>query len=242
MRTVRDLLARGRVLPEFIWRFTNAFKYTINDGFFWDQYVRRHERLADGDRGRLLGSEWENEGAFIELLRRYSAPGLDALEIGCGGGRITSVAVNLFRHVYATDVSKEMLRRCRQDVPAGNLSLHQTDGFTLVEFGDGTADVVFSHDVFVHFSSLQVYSYLTEIRRVVKRGGVALLSFYDFSGSFHVFKELSLDLSRRRRFPPHMRTYFVTEEMVRTMASDLALEVAEVDRSAFLVIALRKPG
>ncbi len=78
--------------------------------------------------------------------------------------------------------------------PASNLTVHKLDGFTLNAFADQSIALVFSHDVFVHFSSLQVYSYLVEIRRVLEDRGIGLLSFFDFVTHFQWFKELAVDL------------------------------------------------
>jgi ubiquinone/menaquinone biosynthesis C-methylase UbiE len=202
---------------------------TTNDGTYWDNYVRRR---SDGG---LVGSEWKGEEVFLSLLKKYATG--DAIEIGCGGGRITSHAVQWFRHVHACDVSREMISANRTAVPSA--SHHLLDGFTLNGFADHSVDVVFSHDVFVHFSSLQVYPYLAEIRRVLKPGGVGLISFYNFKRHFQLFKEMSLDFAMKRIYPPHMRVHFITEEMISAMLADLDLKLIEVDTSNFLIPVFR---
>ena len=214
--------------------------HTVNDEHFWDSYVREWESSPESATLPFVGSEWHNEGVFIRLLEKYAAREATALEIGCGGGRITSRAFQCFRHVNAADVSREMLRRCSRSVPAPNVSFHKLDGFTLDGFGDESVDVVYSHDVFVHFSSLQVYPYLVEIRRVLRAGGRGLISFYNFETHFDLFRRMSLDFARRRIFPPHMRVHFVTEQMIRRMLEDLDLEVTEVDTENFLIVAFQK--
>jgi SAM-dependent methyltransferase len=125
-------------------------------------------------------------------------------------------------------------------VRAETVSFHKLDGFALAEFSDGAFDFVFSHDVFVHLPALQVYSYLGEIRRVLKPGGLGLISFLPFVGQFGWFKELSLDYFRQRRVPPPMRHYFVTEEMLRTMLADLSLVLREVRSEHYLIVVFQK--
>jgi len=221
-------------------KIVRSLSYIINDEVYWDAYVRDWLRSGQGAELTYLGNEWKNEELFLSLLEKYSTTNGMALEIGCGGGRITSKAAKLFRHVQAADVSSEMLRQCQRSLPYKNVSYHKIDGFTLNGFPDSSVGFVFSHDVFVHFSSLQVYPYLEEIRRVLKQGGIGLVSFYGFQNSFELFKKMALRHRDERRFPPHMRVHFVTEEMIRLMLSDLGFEVLGFDNTNFLIAAFRK--
>lgn len=212
----------------------------INDGPFWDDYVRKWQESPENQALARVGNEWKHEEIFLSLLTKYSSTTGKALEIGCGGGRITHKAVGQFNHVYAADVSNEMIRRNAQRVGATNVSYHKLDGFTLGEFESATFDCVFSHDVFVHFSSMQVYPYFKEIKRVLQKGGVGIVSFYNFEAHFELFKEMSLEYNRQQIFPPHMRIHYVTEEMLRVMLRDLALEVVEVEKRNYLIVVFRK--
>jgi ubiquinone/menaquinone biosynthesis C-methylase UbiE len=209
--------------------------YTVNDGKFWDRYVLEWESDPESKALQYLGNEWHGEEIFLDLLEKYASPEHLALEIGCGGGRITSKAVSWFRHLLVTDVSKQMLRKCRESVPEDNLSFHQIDGFTLDAFDDNSIDCVFSHDVFVHFSSLQVYPYLMEIKRILKPKGIAILSFYNFRVHYDYFRGSSVRYARERRIPPHMRVHYLTEEMVHIMLEDLSLKLLALDTQNFLI-------
>jgi ubiquinone/menaquinone biosynthesis C-methylase UbiE len=134
-----------------------------------------------------------------------------------------------------------MLRKCKQAID-GPVSFHKLDGFTLKDFADSSLDIVYSHDVFVQLSSLQIYPYFLEIGRVLKQGGLGLVSCYDFEDQFEMFKETSLKFWTRRAFPVYRRLHFVTEDMVRRMLSDLDLEIVELQKRRFLTVAFRKPA
>jgi ubiquinone/menaquinone biosynthesis C-methylase UbiE len=214
--------------------------YVLNDATYWDAYV--HEWETSSTNLKRLGNEWKGEEIFLDLLRSYAKPDQDALEIGCGGGRVTASAVQYVRHLNAADISTQMLRKCAESLQASNLTFHKLDGFTLNEFEPDSLDLVFSHDVFVHFSSLQVYSYLKEIARVLRPGGLGLISFYNYDVSFELFKQMSLDLQERRMFPPHMRVHFITLPMLRRMLDDLALTEVMVDMRNFLILGFERPA
>jgi len=53
-----------------------------------------------------------------------------ALEIGCSGG-ITATGSKLFKHVHATGISAEMIRKSREAITVSNVTFHKLDGFTL---------------------------------------------------------------------------------------------------------------
>ncbi|MDH7516609.1 MAG: class I SAM-dependent methyltransferase [Bacteroidota bacterium] len=214
----------------------------VNGALYWSLYAAFWSMTRRRASGGVLGTHWKNEGTFLEILKHYARGDADALEIGCGGGRITREAAPLVRTLVATDVSRGMLalaRRALRDRP--NVVFARTDGFTLEKFTDASFDLVFSHDVFVHFSSLQTYPYLREIRRVLRQGGVALLSFYSFTAQFAVFRDLALEYHSARKIPLHMRIHFVTEEMLRAMATDAGLQVEKIDSGDFLTAVFRKP-
>ncbi|MCI2425344.1 class I SAM-dependent methyltransferase [Candidatus Acetothermia bacterium] len=211
-----------------------------NDEVYWDAYVHDWRKSGQASQLDCLGNEWKGEEIFLSLLEKYSSPRSHALEIGCGGGRITSRAAELFQRIHAADISSEMLRQCQRTLPYKNVSYHKLDGFTLREFSDSSIDLVFSHDVFVHFSSLQVYPYLQEIKRVIRTDGIALISFYNFFHHFELFKEMSFKFHNDRRFPPHMRVHFLTEDMLRHMLADLRLEIVEIEKTNFLISCFRR--
>jgi len=221
-------------------KIIRSLSYIVNDEIYWDAYAQDWRKSRKASQLDYLGNEWKNQEVFLSLLQKYSSPRSHALEIGSGGGRITSRAVELFQHVHAADISSEMLRQCQRTLPHKNVSYHKLDGFTLREFPDSSIDLVFSHDVFVHFSSLQLYPYFREIKRVLRPSGLALISFYNFSRHFELFKEISLRFHDERRFPPHMRVHFLTEEMLRKMLADLNLEIVEIEKTNFLITVFRR--
>jgi ubiquinone/menaquinone biosynthesis C-methylase UbiE len=223
--------------PRKIYR---SLSYIINDDIYWDSYVTSWKLSSDSRQLQFLGNEWKNEEIFISTLGKYSSHEMKVLEIGAGGGRITSKSAVMFKEIYATDISSKMLKECRRSVPNSNVSFHKTDGFTLDGFNDNSIDLVYSHDVFVHFSSLQLYPYFLEIKRILKQDGIGIISFYNFIRHFDLFKEMSITYHAKRQYPYHMRVHFVTEEMVKTILDDLGLEIIEIENTNYLIVVFRK--
>jgi SAM-dependent methyltransferase len=142
----------------------------VNEELFWDQYVNDWEKSEKNNNLNYLGTEWKHEEDFLSLLQKYSSSGKEALEIGCGGGRITATGIKLFKHVYGADLSNEMLRKCKEAITAPNVSFHKLDGFTLKDFADGSIEYVYSHDVLVQLSFIHTLRRLSESSKTVASG------------------------------------------------------------------------
>ena len=238
-----EIRARLHQVGRFLYQLRQVSQdssYAINEELYWDQYAQDWEKSERNKPSQYLGSEWKHEETFLSLLQEYSSPEKEALEIGCGGGRITATGVRLFKHVYATDISDKMLKKSKATITASNISFHKLDGFTLKDFTEQSIDYVYSHDVFVQLSSLQVYPYLREIERVLKEGGIGLVSFYNFVDQFELFKETSLRFWKQRRLPVYRRLHFVTEEILRVMLGESGFRILEVRKGRFLIAAFQK--
>ena len=81
---------------------------------------------------------------------------------------------DLFGHVYAVDVSEEMLKSARLSVGnKPNVTLLLNDGASLGPLADSTIDFAFSFIVFQHIpSELVIESYFSEVFRVLKPGSI----------------------------------------------------------------------
>jgi ubiquinone/menaquinone biosynthesis C-methylase UbiE len=207
---------------------------------FWDEYVKKFEANPDNSKYKFLGNNWKGEDIFYKLLHKYAFSHPDALEIGCGGGRISNFAKELFVRITATDISPEMIRKASSEVKATNISWEVMDGFRLDQYKDESFDFVYSHDVFVHFSSMQVYPYLLQFHRLLKKGGIGIISFYNFEKHFNVFKGEALKFNNQKILPPSFRHHFLTEEMLRIMLTEIGYQIVEIEKTNFLIGVFKK--
>jgi SAM-dependent methyltransferase len=115
---------------------------------FVDQNSEYYRTAAKGLR-RLLGS----------------GPG-ECLDVGCGGGHFTAVAVGLGWTVTGVDASSDQLRVARSRLPT--VEFIPCDG-TDLPFADATFDVGFS--TFTHTDFDDFAGAVREARRVLKPGG-----------------------------------------------------------------------
>jgi len=111
-------------------------------------------------------------------------PHRDALEIGCGIGRLMVPLCSRLRSVVGTDVSSGMTSAATRRLEGfSNASVHVTTGQDLSEFGSGSMDLVYSVDAFPYLvlaGHALVEHHFREIRRVLRPGGDFVLFNYAY--------------------------------------------------------------
>jgi SAM-dependent methyltransferase len=151
----------------------NAFHYIASWRKEWDP----ESFIASGQE--------DFERLVIPVLTRYDLPaaGKCMLELGCGAGRMTGSFAEHFKHVYAFDLSREMLSRARQIHTAEkNILWLLSNGADLSCVASASMDFVFSYLVLQHLpEEALAFQYIREMLRVLRPGGVFL---FQFNGGF----------------------------------------------------------
>jgi SAM-dependent methyltransferase len=128
------------------------------------------------DAARSVSYERELRGHLPHQLRdtfaRWATPGARVLEAGCGLGYFTVAASALGFAAEGLDWSEPTIDRLRERFPA--IPWHVGDVRAL-RFASGSFDAVYSPGVCEHFEDGPV-SVLTETHRVLRRGGIAVIS------------------------------------------------------------------
>ncbi len=159
---------------------------TIAQG--WEQYAQRYK----GKKSEHLGDEWNDpEGMGIDasfsvdqivsyLDQKVFAPFLGRpniiLEIGSGGGRFTEILLQKCNKLIATDTSPTMLELLQERFQDNNkIDCMLLNGLGLSPIPDSSIDAGFSYGVFVHLQHWDIFNYLSELGRVLKPGGKAIV-------------------------------------------------------------------
>lgn len=122
----------------------------------------------------------------IGVLQDWGVLGLhrDALEVGCGIGRLMVPLCSRLRCVVGTDVSSGMISAATRRLEGfSNARVRLTAGQDLSEFDAGSMDLVYSVDTFPYLvlsGHALVERHFSEVRRVLRPGGDFVLFNYAY--------------------------------------------------------------
>ena len=118
------------------------------------------------------------------------APSRDALDLGCGIGRLVVALASRMRSVVGADIAAGMVAEARRRCAAlPNVRLLQGSGRDLGFLPDSSLDLVLAADVFPYL--VQVGGdlparHVEEFARVLRPGGAALILNYSYRGDLEV--------------------------------------------------------
>lgn len=190
----------------------------------WAVLVTPEARHEGWDPEAFLATGREEVDA--ELLRVRSL-GLmlgtgRAIDFGSGAGRLTQGLRRHFDEVVGVDFSPPMVERARALDPSGSCKFALNDRPDLQMFEDGSFDLAYSALVLQHIPTANAMTYLSELVRVVRPGGVVTVQVAtrpDSSGKGRLAAALPLPLVRfmqRRilRYPAPMDMYAMSPDQV----------------------------
>jgi len=109
------------------------------------------------------------------LLLREVRPGERVLDLGCGAGRFVAALRDAGADAVGVELAQAALDRAKRNVPGADLRLVAPDGSLPLDHG--TVDVVWCSEVLEHVPD--TIAFLTEVRRVLRRGGRLLVTVPD---------------------------------------------------------------
>jgi len=98
------------------------------------------------------------------------------LDFGCGCGRMLLWMEEQDKTgvLHGTDVDGEAIEWCRRHIPYAEFSVNAAE--PPLPYDDDAFDLVFNHSVFTHIDERRQDEWLTELRRIVRPGGLLVLS------------------------------------------------------------------
>jgi SAM-dependent methyltransferase len=196
----------------------------------WSRYAREWDERPDLNLGvETLGEEWGGpafaERIVTEVAAPYLGPGVDVLELGCGGGKFSAHLRPRTRRLVCADISADMLARTRAHVGDGpDVEYLQLSGRNFAGVPDRSVDVVFSYDVLLHLQPQNVFAYLLDARRILRPGGIFMLHAINLAsggGSYHFEVQYVQDTWSRPFEDPHRlgHIYYMSEDQLRSLAA-----------------------
>jgi SAM-dependent methyltransferase len=170
-----------------------------------------------------------NPVEVLMLVRHREEFSKRVLELGCGAGRITGYLVDIAEHATGLDLSERMVQECRRRYPRGTFV--PGDMRDLSAFADGSLDAVLAgNNVIDVFSDAERRATLREIRRVLRPGGLFVMSSHNRAHLPHVPRPTEV-----RRGSP-VRLLLDLARVPRNVARHRRLAPLEQDRPDYAIV------
>ena len=157
---------------------------------YYQPYLSQARRRGV-DPMALLDEQWaDGRKTALRVLPHLSESSV-VLEIACGIGRVSRHVAAHCHRLHCADILDEALSEARTQLRGfDNVVFDKINGYDLRSYGAGSMDCVYSFTTFFHFDFELVVHYFSEIARVLKAGGTAIVEFKQWRGAKDVMQLL----------------------------------------------------
>lgn len=175
----------------------------------------------------IVGGQSEAIGILeLSVLQTLGlSPTHNVIDVGCGSGRLAvKLAPILAGKYYGFDVLPSVVEYARKICDRPDWEFDTTAGAG-IPAPDGSADFVCFFSVFTHLLHEDIYRYLKEAKRVLKRDGRIVFSFLDFAVPSHwaIFEQTLANEN-----PDRVLNQFISKDAIQVWCQHLDLAVASL--------------
>lgn len=128
---------------------------------------------------------WNKDAYFRKYFDQLDLE--NVVELACGRGRHVPQYIEKAGHITLVDILEKNIEFCKERFKNFNkLSYYVNNGFDLRQISDESQTSLFSYDAVVHFEMLDIFNYLRETHRILRREGMALFHHSNNTESYKV--------------------------------------------------------
>lgn len=116
---------------------------------------------------------WRESSVFYQMFSRLDLD--NVIELAVGRGRHVPMYEAKANHIVLVDILQKNIDFCRERFKDNNkIEYYCNNGYNLSELQDNQYSALFTYDAMVHFEMMDIFEYLKDIHRVLRKGGMAL--------------------------------------------------------------------
>ena len=157
-----------------------------------ESYHAFWEQAAHTPESALLAVDGSVDESILQATGRWTAaqvaqalllqPDDQALELGCGVGRIGRELAPQCRSWHGVDIAANMLTVAKQRTShLSNVAFQHLDRTSLSMFADASFDKAYAVAVLIHLDKEDVFLYLREVARVLRPGGLVYVDTWNLA-------------------------------------------------------------
>lgn len=207
-----SLIDNGNIVENDISKLLNLDKIEFNRIYCGFLHINDMDKYFDNvESDTNLNVFWGGGTIFYQMFKKLDIT--DIIELAVGRGRHVQKYLDKANSITLVDILQKNIDICKQRYKNYNhIHYYCNNGYDLSQLPDNSYTSIFSYDAMVHFEMLDIYNYLKEMYRVLKKDGCALihhsnnssdykLSFYNATqGRNYMSKDLFAYLAYRAGF------------------------------------------
>lgn len=181
----------------------------MNSEFIREQLKSFYDQSAD-DFSRTRGNWWKD----LDFIKEHIPQNGKVLDFGCGNGRFLKFLekINFNGRYEGVDISEKLIQLAKIEYPAENFQTIERED--QLPFKGGEFDAVMTLAVFHHFNPQMAGETLRELKRILKKDGVLILTVWHLWNKkylkflFNNFKTGNFNLSASVSFQSGTKKYW----------------------------------
>lgn len=126
---------------------------------------------------------WDSKSEFYKMFQELDVS--KVIELGCGRGRHVMNYIDSAKEIMLVDVLQKNIDICKERFrEEKKVEYYKNDGFDLKELETDTYTALYSYDAMVHFELMDIFSYLKDIYRVLKKKGKVLIHHSNYHADY----------------------------------------------------------
>lgn len=120
-----------------------------------------------------LNTFWGEDSIFYKMFKKLDLD--NVIELAAGRGRHVRMYEQEAKHIVLVDILQKNIDFCKERFKDNiKIDYYCNNGYNLSDLNDDEYSALFTYDAMVHFEMMDIFKYLNDIHRVLKRGGMAL--------------------------------------------------------------------
>lgn len=139
----------------------------------WYHNNRMDDYFAKAEAEAALATFWDDDSLIYGMFRKLDLD--NVIELAVGRGRHVPMYEQKANHIVLVDILQSNIDFCKERFKSSKkIDYYCNNGYNLNRLNDNEYSALFTYDAMVHFEMLDIYEYLKDIYRVLRKGGMAL--------------------------------------------------------------------
>jgi ubiquinone/menaquinone biosynthesis C-methylase UbiE len=196
--------------------------------------------IFNGDDTEVFERTGREQAETLAAL--LPSPDSVVVDIGCGIGRVAKYMAPHSKLLWAVDVSAEMLTMAQERLSdQQNVSYARCTDTRIPDIADESVDFVYSVLVLQHLAREDAFLMLREIRRMLRPGGRAYLTFPNLLSDVYLESFVTYAESGEAAINP-VRARIYTPQEVERLLPAAGLTVADLQADVEIIVQAERPA